>query len=631
MVGQFFEIARGALRVHWLRTTLLCENKGAHSFSRLFCAKLTQEGYCIIPRIHSALMAVLRGVYVDALCRCVAQISGYGDLPALEVNIFPLQCAALAAPDAGINQQTDERPPFQRLRVQCSKDIPDLRRIRSGSLRLCFTLARLRTLYLNIIYLYRTDDGKSKQHWETYETELEAIQRKAYIELLQKEKRYDDIRLAVLDYKRRRAIEKTQRELAQANAGLPNVPMPSTKEDNTHQTFKHFMERFLPFYARKKRFSPNTYDSYVSNLNNHIYPYFGNWVMSTITAEDIDLFLDYLSQKPCSGSKGYKKKPSEVPRLSSPTIKKVFNVLMVGFPTAKQWRYVTEIPDVAPPSEKYRKRNYWQPEQIHDFLKLIEDDPMLHLAVHIGFVCSLRAGEVAGIDTSLIDLKDKSLWIKRILQRVSDESLATLPREEIIHVFPKKKKTSKSSLILKAPKTEESYRKLYLTTPLVEEIQRRLDEIADNKAVFGSEYQDQGLLLCFADGSPIEPKSIGDAFKDAQRRLKIEDMLEFQGLRKSGQMHKVRLSNNNYQLVAEAAGQSPEVLMSNYNEAQDCEKRALSEKVEESFYSPTTTAQTAVHAKKEFEAQDLLAKVQEDPDLSQQLLRLLLSSAISKL
>ena len=448
---------------------------------------------------------------------------------------------------------------------------------------------------------------------------------------MQKEKRYDDIRLAVLDYKRRRAIEKTQRELAQANAGLPNVPMPSTKEDNTHQTFKHFMERFLPFYARKKRFSPNTYDSYVSNLNNHIYPYFGNWVMSTITAEDIDLFLDYLSQKPCSGSKGYKKKPSEVPRLSSPTIKKVFNVLMVGFPTAKQWRYVTEIPDVAPPSEKYRKRNYWQPEQIHDFLKLIEDDPMLHLAVHIGFVCSLRAGEVAGIDTSLIDLKDKSLWIKRILQRVSDESLATLPREEIIHVFPKKKKTSKSSLILKAPKTEESYRKLYLTTPLVEEIQRRLDEIADNKAVFGSEYQDQGLLLCFADGSPIEPKSIGDAFKDVQRRLKIEDMLEFQGLRKSGQMHKVRLSNNNYQLVAEAAGQSPEVLMSNYNEAQDCEKRALSEKVEESFYSPTTTAQTAVHAKKEFEAQDLLAKVQEDPDLSQQLLRLLLSSAISKL
>ena len=28
MVGQFFEIARGALRVHWLRTTLLCKSIG---------------------------------------------------------------------------------------------------------------------------------------------------------------------------------------------------------------------------------------------------------------------------------------------------------------------------------------------------------------------------------------------------------------------------------------------------------------------------------------------------------------------------------------------------------------------------------------------------------------------------
>ena len=30
--------------------------------------------------------------------------------------------------------------------------------------------------------------------------------------------------------------------------------------------------RFLPFYSRKKHFSSNTHDSYVRNLNNHIYP-----------------------------------------------------------------------------------------------------------------------------------------------------------------------------------------------------------------------------------------------------------------------------------------------------------------------------------------------------------------------
>lgn len=49
-------------------------------------------------------------------------------------------------------------------------------------------------------------------------------------------------------------------------------------------------------------------------------------------------------------------------------------------------------------------------------------------------------------------------------------------------------------------------------------------------------------------------------------------------------MHKVRLTQNNYQLVAENSGQSPEVLMSNYNEAREIEKRALAAMVERSFY-----------------------------------------------
>lgn len=41
----------------------------------------------------------------------------------------------------------------------------------------------------NVIYTYRTSDGKYKQQWESYDTELEAIQRKAYIDFLQKNKR----------------------------------------------------------------------------------------------------------------------------------------------------------------------------------------------------------------------------------------------------------------------------------------------------------------------------------------------------------------------------------------------------------------------------------------------------------
>ena len=60
----------------------------------------------------------------------------------------------------------------------------------------------------NVIYTYRTSDGQYKQQWESYDTELEAIQRKAYIDFLQKNKRQDDIRLAVAEYKEKRSPAK---------------------------------------------------------------------------------------------------------------------------------------------------------------------------------------------------------------------------------------------------------------------------------------------------------------------------------------------------------------------------------------------------------------------------------------
>lgn len=475
----------------------------------------------------------------------------------------------------------------------------------------------------NVIYTYRTEDGKCKQHWESYDTELEAVQRKAYIDFLQKNRRQDDVRLAVAEYKEKRTPAKAAYSTTPTTSGQSS----HKQEDNTHRTYAEFIDRFLPFHARKSRFSPNTYDSYASNLKNHILPYFGDCIMSRITSEDIDNFLDYLSKKPCSGSKSYGKKASEAPKLSSATIKKCYNILMLGFPTAKKWGYVKEVPETSAPAEKTKKRNAWEPEKISEVLSQIEDDPILHLAVHMAFVCSLRAGEVVGISIDTIDFRDRSMWITQIVQRVSDKSLQELPKEEIIKVFPKKLATSTSSLILKGPKTEDSWRKQYLTTPLLQEIRQRLDTIKSNKEFFGSEYQDHGLLFCQADGTPIDPKSLDKSFKEWQTALHIENQIEFQGLRKSGQMHKVRLSKNNYQLVAENSGQSPEVLMSNYNEALESEKRTLSLLVETNFYpTAVSSAETQTAA---VQVDLLMQQLQQDPQLTQQLLQKLLTNALS--
>ena len=275
----------------------------------------------------------------------------------------------------------------------------------------------------NVVYTYKAADGKRKQQWESYSSELEAIQRKAYIDYLQSQNRASDITHEASEYRRKKAVEKVAQKIAAENAvATPDTPSPES-ENNMSKTYREFMERFLPIHARKKNFSPKTYDSYRQNLETHIYPYFGDWVMSSITSSAIDGFIDHLFQKPCRGSKSYGKHTSEIPTLSSGTVKKRYNILTLGFETAKRWNYIAEIPNTKGPSEHYKRRKAWSSEYISKILDQIQDDPILHLSLHLAFVCSLRAGEIVAIDIHSINLDEGSMWISQILERVSDEAL----------------------------------------------------------------------------------------------------------------------------------------------------------------------------------------------------------------
>lgn len=472
-----------------------------------------------------------------------------------------------------------------------------------------------------VIYPYKTDTGKALQHWETYTTELEAIQRKAYIEYLQKQKDYAGLHKAVNEYKDRRARERAELDARHRLNEETFGTVVTENTDNLYKTYREFALCWLPIHARKKRLSPRTYDGYKTNLELHILPYFGDRIFSTITTADIDDWLDQLSQTPCSGSKSYHKAKNEIPTLSSSSIKKFYNILIAGFPYAKEWGYIKKIPHTRAPAEKQKKRNAWDSKKIFTVLNQIEDK-LLHLAVHISFVCSMRVGEVGGIDVKSINFFNRGFWIHQELCRVTEESLETLPANEIIRVFPPELKNSKSRLILKEPKTEDSVRFQYLTTPLLKEIKERMAEIEENKQFFGSEYHDYGLLICKADGTPIDPRSFSKQFKECQRKIGIEEanLIDMQGLRKSGQMHKVRLSNNNYQLVAEAGGQSPEVLMSNYNEALEEEKKNLSMLVETNFYG---NASGNEKPDSEPDITAIMKTLQNSPEVVQQLLQLL--------
>ena len=244
--------------------------------------------------------------------------------------------------------------------------------------------------------------------------------------------------------------------------------------------------------------------------------------------------------------------------------------------------------------------------------------------MHLAFICSLRAGEIAAIDINSINLDEGSMWISQILERVSDESLKTLSKEKIAKVFPKQFSSAKSRLVLKTPKTEGSLRKQYLTRPLVQEIKERIAEINKAKEFLGPGYQDNGFLICQSDGRPVDPNNLCKSFKEWQSTMNITDQIDLQGLRKSGQMHKIRLTKNNYQLVAANAGQSPEVLMHHYNEALEAEKQQLASMVESSFY-PSLEKKSETAAT--IDPAEILKLIQDNPDLAAKLMQLLKVSA----
>lgn len=98
----------------------------------------------------------------------------------------------------------------------------------------------------NIVYTYKTIDGKRKQQWESYSSELEAIQRKAYIDYLQAQNRASDITHEAAEYRRKKAIEKTAQKIAAENTAVVVEPPSIETEDNMSKTYREFMERFLP-------------------------------------------------------------------------------------------------------------------------------------------------------------------------------------------------------------------------------------------------------------------------------------------------------------------------------------------------------------------------------------------------
>ena len=93
------------------------------------------------------------------------------------------------------------------------------------------------------------------------------------------------------------------------------------------------------------------------------------------------------------------------------------------------------------------------------------------------------------------------------MQRANKDALEKLDPNQVYHTFPDRREGSKSSLILKKPKTKKSNRVLYMTKPLKEELLAWLEKLKQDEQNAPEKYSNCGQLFRLPDGLPIAPES----------------------------------------------------------------------------------------------------------------------------
>ncbi len=373
------------------------------------------------------------------------------------------------------------------------------------------------------------------------------------------------------------------------------------------QSVQEFMETWMELYS-KGNWQYSQYSTVKGLLRNHVYPLIGEMQMQDVTPLHIAKLYNTLSTKP-----KFRAKNGEC--LSSTTIKYIHSTLKVAFAKAKEWMIIERTPVICTaPKPAKPESTIWSDNMFKIALQNI-DNKILHLAVHLTFMCSLRAGEALGLTWDCVDLLNGTIKIKKTIQRAYKELIEDLPKDTLLKVFDTISPQAKTTLILKKPKTSSSVRMIYLSAPLIKELTERKKIIENMKEALGPEYIDNNLVFSFENGMPIEVKLCTKWFKNWQKVSNLGfPVLTFHEIRHSSSTYKLRISGGDTKSVQGDTGHAKaDTLINTYSHIEDPRRMHLSHTIEEDFYgTPATPIVTATT--------DIVELIKSNPEMRQKAL-----------
>lgn len=260
-----------------------------------------------------------------------------------------------------------------------------------------------------------------------------------------------------------------------------NEEISSVKSSNLHITFSEASEKWLKYIKPTVKIS--TYNNYLYLLKKHIAPFFGDIEVSGISSNEIN---EFSKQKLESGrlkreggiSPKYLKDMLSVVKSIGSFCEEEYNIPnKIKYP-----RYVK--------AEKTKTRVLSSHEQRKLSEYLLKDKNPDNLAALICMYTGMRIGEVCGLKWDDFDEQEKTLSIKRTVQRISDNNGST-------------------QLVIGTPKTNSSFRTIPIPDFLAD-ILRRMRR-GGNLPIFSK------------NGGYSEPWQIRKSFKNTLEKCGIED------------------------------------------------------------------------------------------------------------
>ena len=410
------------------------------------------------------------------------------------------------------------------------------------------SIVKRKTKY-SVVYSYEDENGKRRQKWESFDTNAEAKKRKIEVE-------------------------------HQQENGTFVVPNAKTVSD--------LLKEYTDVYG-VNNWSLSTYNSQVSLMNNYIIPLIGDVSLDEVTPRMIDKFYTSLGKVKTVQSK-YNKRKSEF--VAPYTIHKIHKLLRSAFNQGVKWELIARNPCLNPtlPKAETQKREIWTVETLLHALEVCEDDT-LSLAINISFSCSLRMGEMLALTWDCIDISEEavannscSLWVNKEEQRVKKSVMSELNQKDVIMTFPENDISNKTVLVLKAPKTKSSIRKVFIPSTVVKMLQQKKKQIEEMKEIYGAEYNDFNLVFCHPNGKPVENSVIRNALN---KLIKEHDLpkVVFHSFRHASITYKLKWNGGDMKSVQGDSGHAQlDMIADVYSHIIDEDRRYNAQKFEEQFY-----------------------------------------------